>query len=144
MENTKVLTLLESLEHKGKLTSKELGQILNVSDRTVRNYMKEISLILEENGAHIFSKPSKGYEIEIYESCKYQVWKKKLIDLSMLPESSDDRIQYILEYLLVNKDENISAEEFSEKLFVSKTTILSDIKSVKNILKQYDYHFLQS
>lgn len=138
METKKILTLIHQFEAKQILTSMEIGQSLLVSDRTVRNYMKELNHELSKHGAHIYARPGLGYELIIDNSEKYQRYYQLLNQGDCLPETSKERIKYILEYLLFNQDETISSDELSEKLCVSKATINADIKEVKQILQEYN------
>lgn len=138
METNKILTLIHLFDIKRILTSNEIGQSLHVSDRTVRNYMKELNLELSKHGAHINARPGSGYEIIIDNNERYQRYYQLLNQEGCLPENSKERIKYILEYLLFNQDETISSDELSDKLCVSKATINTDIKEVKHILKDYN------
>lgn len=137
METRKLRKLIQLFHEHPILTSNEIGQSLQVSERTIRSYMKELQALLKEQGAQISAKPGSGYELHIEDESVYHNFYVKLNSLSVLPETSEDRIQYILEYLLMNKDETINAEEMADKLYVSKATVHSDMKTVKERLLQY-------
>lgn len=137
MENKKLTALMNLFFENKSLTSNEIGQALHVSERTVRSYIKEWNLLLEGNGAQIISKPGSGYELQELEPAAYRTFVQDIREEVMLPETSEDRIQYIVEYLMLNKDETISADELADKLYVSKATIIADMKVVKERLQQF-------
>lgn len=59
------------------------------------------------------------------------------MDSSEIPDSPIERNQYILKYILYNNT-YIKLEDLANSLYVSKFTILNDIKRIKPILSKYN------
>ncbi len=59
------------------------------------------------------------------------------MDSSEIPDSPIERNQYILKYILYNNT-YIKLEDLANSLYVSKFTILNDIKRIKPILLKYN------
>lgn len=62
------------------------------------------------------------------------------LDLSnkrnVLPETSEERIQYIIEYM-INIKEYVKVEDLSRMLFTSPKTLAGDLKEAEKILNSY-------
>lgn len=53
--------LLRELDGEGYRTAASLGKALSLSEKTVRNLIKEINAVITEHGAEIDSKQKYGY-----------------------------------------------------------------------------------
>ncbi len=131
------LTNLLSLFSEDKFqTAESFAAELNTSTKTVRNLIKQLEEALRNNGAHIIAKHGYGYQIKVYDKEKLN----KFLNpgkSSYLPDTSMERVQYLLEYLLNSKD-YVKTENLSDMLYVSKKTLASDLKEVEQLLKRYD------
>lgn len=115
-------------ESKSWMTGKELAQLLNVSDRTIRT---DIESINKEFNKLIESNIRYGYRINQI------VFTDKDIKIEkMIPQTSNERCIYILHELLFNKNE-INLTFLQEEVYVSGYSIDNDIKKIKSILKPY-------
>ncbi|MBY2477471.1 BglG family transcription antiterminator, partial [Clostridioides difficile] len=138
----RLLTLFKLLnESDDKITCKALSNHLKVSERTIRTDITSINETLEKNGAIIKIKKGEGYYIDILNLGLYQqylaVISDDIMDSSEIPDSPMERNQYILKYILYNNT-YIKLEDLANSLYVSKVTILNDIKRIKPILSKYD------
>jgi len=115
-------------------TAKSFTEKLDLSSKTIRNLLRDLDEVLKENGAHIISKRGYGYKLVIEDLEKIKQL-KSLNNNLYLPETSEERIQYCLEYLLNTKD-YVKCEDLSEKLFVSKKTLAHDLKEVERLMKK--------
>lgn len=137
----KIITYL--LDSQGTyLTSQYLATELSVSDRTIRTYLKDIKNIVEDNGGEIKSKTGHGYKLSIKDEALFNQYLNKqqvkgidCANLSTFPEV-EDRQNYILNKLLL-EDAVLNAEELSEQLFISVSSINKDINEIKERLKPY-------
>ncbi|HFG9753110.1 TPA: HTH domain-containing protein, partial [Clostridioides difficile] len=137
----RLLTLFKLLnESDDKITCKTLSNHLKVSERTIRNDITSINGTLEKNGAIIKIKKGEGYYIDILNLALYQQYlaliSDDIMDSSEIPDSPIERNQYILKYILYNNT-YIKLEDLANSLYVSKFTILNDIKRIKPILSKY-------
>lgn len=128
-------------ENSNKITCKELSSFFKVSERTIRNDISSINSILGKNGALIQNKKGEGYYINILDSSLYQQYLADISDVLMdsreIPDSPTERYKYILKYLLYSNS-YVKVDYLAEMLYVSKVTILNDIKTIKSILSKYN------
>lgn len=142
----RLLILFELLnKDESKVTCKALSKMTNVSDRTIRGDISALNSILEGHGATIKIKRNEGYYIDILDLNKYQQYlaenTQAIMEDNEIPNSPIERNKYILRYLIYNSD-YIKLEDLADKLFISKTTILNDIKKIKSILSKYNLNLI--
>ena len=140
--NQRLLSLFKLLnENNEYIPSKILSSKLKVSERTIRSDISTLNSILSDYGTSIKMKKGSGYHIVISDLSLYQNYlaeiSKDLIDNSEIPDSPLERTKYIIKYLLNNK-EYIKVEDLADKLYVSKVTIINDLKRVKSVLSKYN------
>lgn len=135
MDN-RIKILLKSISAKKYITAEELAKKLNISSKTVRITIKDLNNLLTKSGGEIVSKSGYGYILKITNEelfSKLDLTNKRKI----LPDTSEKRIQYIIEYL-INTDNYIKVEKLSEMLFISPKTLSKDLKEVKKIFSSYN------
>lgn len=126
------------------ISSERLASRFGVTDRTIRNDIQEVNLVLSENGAVIKLKRKFGYYIEITDD---DLFEKFLEDLEnnmksdMELETSKDRIRYILR-LLLEADDYISLNEIMENVYISKNTLNNYIKTIKKVVEKYHLEYI--
>lgn len=130
--------ILDQLSETEMVTSESLAQKLNLSSRTIRNEMKELKAVLEQVGAHLVSKTSTGYLLQIEDQKKYGEFLSTLKDQGDIPETSKERVQYLLETLLANNDQYVKLEDLSDQIYVSRSSLTNDLKEVRQMLKEYN------
>ena len=116
-ENTDVYKrqLLSSANH--PVTGKELSSRLNVSDRTIRNYIREIN---EEK--LIIQSSSNGYWITVLDSpCN-----KRKIESSLVYDfsSQNERLLYIAERIITSSEE-ADLYDIADDIYISYSTTVS-------------------
>jgi lichenan operon transcriptional antiterminator len=123
------------------VTSKELATKLGVTSRTIREDIKIINYNINEYGAEILSKKSKGYKIPIASQEKLKTLLDKVnterLTLAVNSVTPEDRVRFITKKLLYS-NKSISIESLLDELYVSDSTIKNDLKKVKEILNQYN------
>ena len=104
--------IIQYLLNHGQTTSKELGEVLSVTDRTIKSDMLAIKSVIEKYGADLISTRGKGYEIVIHDSVSFGVIRNVLNrEMTMLiPKTSQERILYLVRKLLM-VDFEISIQE---------------------------------
>lgn len=125
------------------LTSEEICTTLEVSSRTIRSDVKELNYFLDSNGARIVSEQGKGYKLKINECEKFSLFlsnirKEEAVGINL---SIEDRIKYILVKVLeseLNDKSGVTEKSIADELFVSISTLKSDIKVLKEWLYQYN------
>lgn len=138
---SKLQNLLECLAADQYITAGDLAEKLDLSERTIRTRVKELDDILRQNGAYIESKPRFGYRIVIEDSEAYgHLLENKERDEGFLPNSTEERVHYLLAYFL-NQNDYVKMDDLSEFLYVSKSTLVSAMKQVEMIFAEYDIQF---
>lgn len=113
-------------ESEGPVTGKNLAKKLNVTDRTIRNYIKEINakeniIISSENGYSLLLKNNH----EVSEP-------NTIYDFS----SQDERVIFIIKRI-VTSNSWLSLYDLADEMYISYSTIEKDLLKVKeNIKKQ--------
>ncbi|MFZ7133516.1 MAG: BglG family transcription antiterminator [Eubacteriales bacterium] len=118
-------------------TGPELSKELGVSDRTVRNDVGILNYVLEQYNASIVSERGKGYRL--------QTNNKELL-ISILAQyeggecEKEERVHKIIIRLLFS-DGGIDLCDLEEALFISRTTLENEIKTIRKMLENF-YPFI--
>ncbi|MBP2058484.1 lichenan operon transcriptional antiterminator [Lactobacillus colini] len=104
-------------------TSNELAIEIGVSVRTIKNYINQ----LRDEGNQIDSS-SQGYRFIYSKNNNSPLYEG--MNPNSVPSTSDERINYIINYL-VNEKSEVNSYDLANQLFVSNTLILQDMKSVQ-------------
>ncbi|MBO0477183.1 BglG family transcription antiterminator [Vagococcus sp. DIV0080] len=142
--NQKEYSIMKSLlENQGTyITSQSLATELSLSDRTIRTYIKKMNDILSHQGAIIHSKTGYGYQLDILNRGKFDLFlKRQTVKLTSLLETPqimeiEDRQNYILNKLLL-EDAILNFDELAEKLFISQSSVTKDVNEIRERLKPY-------
>lgn len=122
-----------------------LAEQLDVSSKTVRNLLKELDLIVSRHGASIISKYGAGYVIKVAEPTDFEAfvdWLKHLASDDFFPATSEERVQYLLEYLF-NSAAYVKLDDLSDSLYISKRTLTADLKEVERLLSRYNLKLIR-
>ncbi|KXT75715.1 BglG family transcription antiterminator [Streptococcus sp. DD12] len=134
--------LYELIQAKEKfVTSKSLAEKLNCSDRSVRNYIKSIQSVLRFQPVALEAKHGSGYRLVHDKEKDYQTFllASGLVEpnLEEIGEDKEDRINAILHKLLFEQD-NIYLDDLADELYVSRSTLSHDFKSIRQLLVNFD------
>lgn len=133
----KLEQILKLMSEKQYHTALELSEYIGVSEKTVRNRIKELQEILKENGAEIISKRKLGYRLEIKDKKQYsQLTEGRTAGGLHMPDNPQERVQYLIEFLL-NQKEYIKLDDLCEIMYISRGTLTSDLKKAEWILQRY-------
>ena len=133
--NTKWIKLLEYLLSVDTVTSsKILANHLNLSTRTVRNYIQDINTFCDEK--IIFSTPN-GYYIQNKQKVQSLLVNNREDTRKMLPQTENERVDYILSKFL-NAITSIDVFDLTDELGISYTTLKKTIKTANDFLVEFD------
>lgn len=125
------------------ITAQDLSKRLNVSIRTIKSELRVIKSELENVGyVQLESVPSKGYKLETIgneEKFNEYLMEHEFLMVNTVSGSPKDRINKIIA-LLFEAKQGISIQHMADRLYVSKSTLLNDLKNAKSILSQYNIH----
>ena len=113
------------------ITSSSLANALNISPRSVKTYINEINEALPET----VSSSRKGYQID---KEKAELLLKE--SRSLIPQTKEERVNYIINALI--KRGVIDAYDLCDELFVSYSTLKSDLSFVRKTLSQADLELI--
>lgn len=127
-----LIKILEATAHDAPLTVKQLAGRFGVSERTIRYDLDFVEEALKHKGLVLCKQTNRG------------VWIEATAGLTELPRlafrdyvlSRRERCQAIVVYLLT-AGRAAAAEELAEHLLVSRSTLLADLESVKELLVKY-------
>ncbi|WP_046175521.1 BglG family transcription antiterminator [Domibacillus indicus] len=148
MLNTRTAVILRELMGvEASVTSEEIGAVIGVTSRTVRNDIKELNILLSDYGAEIKSVRGAGFRLMVHDQTKFLKFlqlnfQKDGFNEGEIPTTPEDRVQYLVKRLLLAEN-YLKMEDAAEELFVSKSTIQYDFRHVRNIFKKYGI-FLES
>ena len=113
------------------VASQILSDLLQVSTRTIRKFVKEINTGFQTDNVIMSSR--KGYRLN-RSMLPYLQTRTSFEDLSDLPE---DRLNKIIQLLIKAKSGGISIYDISDQLYVSESTLRQDIRKLKDKIEQY-------
>lgn len=141
--NRKEKQLLEQLAGKRseRMTGYELADKLDVSARSIRNYIRNLEPLSKDHGFRIDSRPSLGYELIIEDEAKFAAlmgWKKKEVCEADPAEAdnADKRRKWMMDQMLL-QGEPLVLEDLPELFFVSECTIRKDIMVLRERCSEY-------
>ena len=115
------------------ITSSSLANALNMSPRSIKSYINEINETLPGT----VSSSRKGYLID-KEKAQELLEESK----SIIPQTKDERINYIINALI--KRGLVNTYDFCDELFVSYSTLKNDLVSVRRILSDANLDLVNS
>lgn len=116
----------------------ELANKVNCSLKTLQNTVKEMKIILEKYQLEIISMTSKGYNLIIHDQQEYNDFKQLLLESDDKKDFNNQgyRITYILSTLL-SDNHFVKADDLASQMYVSRSSVSSDLKIVKRVLEKY-------
>ncbi|WP_313153356.1 BglG family transcription antiterminator [Lacrimispora sp.] len=132
--------ILDILSDREYYTAEDLAGQICIGTKTIRNLLKEINQEMEPHGASILSKYGVGYYLNVWDEEKFGSFSQELYTHhsdKYLPDTSEERIQYLLEYLF-NSPSYVKLDELSDSLYISKRTLTADLKEVEQYLNKFN------
>jgi len=120
-------------------TSTELATTLQVSSKTVQTDIKNLKGLLNNEIATIESYRGKGYFFNVKDENEFKRFLSKVTERNMqvIPTEPEERQQFLIEKLLLQPS-YLKMDDLAEELFVSRSTLQSDINHVRKIVESYD------
>lgn len=123
------------------LRIKEIAQGFQVSERTVKYDLEHVRAWLKERNIPLLSQPNKGIWLECQEPIKKQV-----MDWLQNPGANEiflhqnERARYIALELLCEEN-YLRIKDFTDRLLVSRNTIISDLEEVERFCSYWQLQF---
>ena len=140
-ENKKKQIMLMLIENYEPITVSTISSKLNVSPKTIRNYLQELEMDFHDLNIELVKKPSIGIYLNIDKEQRILLKEKLNIVLDNI-YSSTYRQKYILKTLFKNRY-TYTIQLFADDLYCSKNTILSDLSYVEKWLKNHNLNLIR-
>ncbi|AKG74996.1 BglG family transcription antiterminator [Salinicoccus halodurans] len=138
LETRQQAIVQELIRHDAPMSGTHLAKLNGVSARTIREDIKLINVRISGNGAKVQSLMGRGYLLEIEDNESFKSFLQSLTSQGPhTPDTHADRAAYIICELLLTRG-HVKSEDLADALFISRSTLQSDLKAVKGILAQYD------
>lgn len=122
-------------------TSKEIGEVMDLSSKTIRKEINQLNSVIKDKGAIIESKPGKGFIFTIKDKDKFQLFLKKdwYKYAYYQEEDGDKNLRYVnILRMFLFSNSYIKQFELAEVFHVSESQINKDLPYVRKILESYD------
>lgn len=130
--------LLELLEEHSIVSMKEMSDHLPISERNIRERLKNLRGDGRVNGFSIVTVSNEGYYLKISDQEAYGRYKQKLNRAGAEDVSNmESRVSLIL-FLLLQSEGYTSRGQIAEMLDVSRNTIINDMEYLRARLSEYN------
>lgn len=133
----KIINLLQDGRYH---TAGELAKSLDVSDKTIRNKIKDIMSECSDC-ITIESKAHSGFLMLVDDYQKlHEIMTRQ--DELYIPGNAEERIKYLI-YKFAEAADNqyFKLDDISEELYISKNSLNGDMKKINNIVEEYNLSF---
>lgn len=122
-------------------TSKEIGEVMDLSSKTIRKEINQLNSVIKDKGAIIESKPGKGFIFTIRDKNKFKDFLKNdwYKYAYYQEEDGDKNLRYVnILRMFLFSNSYIKQFELAEVFHVSESQINKDLPFVRQILENYD------
>ena len=111
-----------------------LASRLNVSERTVRNDLKQINAQLE--GCAAVEGEQGCYTLHVYDAGRFQEIRKRILESDSSFNSPRNRLDYLFGRLM-RAEAPLLTDELAYEMSIGRSTIVSDLKKLRTSLAPY-------
>lgn len=125
------------------ITSSEIAQDIGISDKTVRKYINNIKVTINDYGAQIEMKKGSGYRLIIDDEKSFYMLIEVLNDQTTLGDNTtllsdnNERERFIIGAILL-ESRSFTIDDVAENLFISKSTVSSINQKIRHRIKSYN------
>lgn len=134
LNENRCVYILKVLHKTPMIAISTLASKLNVSERTIRNDIKQLNVMLQ-NCAAIESKRGQ-YMLQVFDGAKFEIVFEEFTNSNELLNVTQNRLDYIFEKLM-HAEEPVLAEELAYEMNVGRTTLMHDLKKLRMQLEPY-------
>ncbi|TRZ40042.1 PRD domain-containing protein [Niallia circulans] len=133
----KIFTLLE--DNLCKFNGEKIGELLSISDRTVRKEIKVMNEVGKNHGFSIKNMRGKGFYIDVMDHHHFHEFKKSNVTSPVYFDinTKKGRIKQCI-IILLNAHQFMTLEELAEKMYVGRTTLSQELKDIRNLLTSFN------
>ena len=138
-EENRAVVILQYLHNHTAVRIGALAAKLSVSERTVRNDIKQLNRDLASCAA---IEGEKGrYDLRIFDMDRFNELYSSLTKTDEFMNSGRNRMNYIFASLM-RSDEAILTDELAYEMNIGRTTIVSDLKKLREEIREYNLSIL--
>lgn len=145
----KIISFLQDKTH--HITGEEIGSLIGVSSKTLRQDIKSINQRLNKINSKIACVKGKGYILEIGDKVSFEnelvkLYEENISSDNLIPTTSKGRVIYIIRKLLLlelKDNRGITQGKLCDDLYIGLTTLKTDLTQVKKMLKKFDIELLR-
>lgn len=134
MKNKRLDLLEHLIENDEIISSRKLSAFLDVSTRTVRNYIQDINAYYNKK---LILSTNTGYYVQDRKTALGLLTESKEMEEKMLPQTENERIDYILSKFLKTISA-IDSFDLADELAISFATLKKTIKAGNMFLNEFD------
>lgn len=125
--------LLKALEAaRGPLSGPELAERLQVSTRSIRQYVRELN---HRAGRELVHATHRGYGLD---RAAYDAWRERRRKRAPKYDSPQQRLYFVVRHLVTNSSTGADVFELGDLLNVSPSTIEADLGKARELFREYN------
>ena len=144
MSDARILEIIRILKDEDDfLSADSLAERIGVRPRTLREMMRQVRTEAEDKiGGSLVYKYNYGYRLLVPDRQKLERYmaeqtKAEADNRYIMPETSEERCDYIIRGLLMNRTA-IKSDDILDQMYISRSTLAADLKLVRAKLKRYN------
>lgn len=127
--------ILKLIERRHSISIDTIAEKFEVSSKTVKNDIKELNVLFK--GSALIDNKQGICKIYIINNIKFEEIKNNIYNQKEFLNSPQIRMAFIL-YKLMNSEEPYLTDDLAYEMNVGRTTVISDLKKMREILANYD------
>jgi len=139
LRQQKILQLMMQTER--QIYGQELANLFDITSRTVRTDIRELTETLSKHGAQINANRGKGYTLHVTDPLAFRQFLQIITTQNStrleIPDDPKHRVSYLMKRLLL-AETYLKLKTLSDELFISESTIKNDLKEVRAVLAKYE------
>ena len=132
--DNRIANMLQFFRKTPVITVSTLASKLDVSERTVRNDIKQLNH--ELSGCAVIEGGQGKYSLRIFDADRFREIFAQLIETDDFLNSSRNRMDYIFGKLM-RSEEPLLTDELAYEMNVGRTTLVSDLKKLRTEIEPY-------
>ncbi|MDO4175101.1 MAG: PRD domain-containing protein [Eubacteriales bacterium] len=132
--DNRIANILQLLRKTPEITVSALASRLSVSERTIRNDIKQINQELQD--CAVIDGAQGKYSLRIFQEDQFRKRFSEMIQEDAFLNSSRNRMDYMFGRLM-RSDEPLLTDELAYEMNIGRTTLMSDLKKLREEIEGY-------
>ncbi|MCQ2508126.1 MAG: PRD domain-containing protein [Dorea sp.] len=132
--DNRIANMLYLLNNSQMMSVSVIAAKLHVSERTIRNDMKQLDKMLE--GCAVIESVQGKYSLRIYDYDRFAKIYQEITQADEFLNSSQNRIDYMFGKLM-RSDMPVLTDDLAYEMSVGRTTLIGDLKKLRGELEKY-------